>query len=52
LELVNVDYGTGKQSQKETEVPKQRLYALPDMRQIQSGLPQVQDLPDLLQNDG
>jgi len=52
LEFVNVDQGAGKQGRKKTEIPKQRLYSLPDMRQKQGGVSQVQNLPNLLQDHG
>jgi hypothetical protein len=47
LERVNVNKSIGKQGRAETEISRQAVYALSALWQIESGLSQVQDLPDL-----
>jgi hypothetical protein len=49
---MNVNESTGKQGKKEAEVPCQGIYPLRALRQSQSRLSQVQDMPDLFQNLG
>jgi hypothetical protein len=45
---LDVNKSFGEQAEKETEIPRQTIYSLPTLWKVQSGVSQVQNLPDLL----
>jgi len=49
LERVNVDKSAGKQGGKEAEVSCEAIYSVSALRKIEGCIPQVQNLPHLLQ---